>query len=134
MLTHHQLVVIASDKGFFGMEIESELPMLYRLFSNYGKIIDFNMEFFPNMIYVTYLKSTVFKSFFEKNEGLDYISKTLGKTIKLNVLRNESPILVRNLKDPCKSVTENFGPVKVATNKTYNPFFANIAPLGMLNK
>ena len=38
------------------IELEKEIEQMYNFFSKYGDIVDFNLEYFPEMIIVTFTK------------------------------------------------------------------------------
>lgn len=127
MLSFHQVIVKGKDKNLMSIDINSDLVSFYRFFSNYGKIVDFNLEFFPNMIYITYRMPSETK-YLLLSSPLEYVSQC-GIACKLIVTRNDSSIYVRSLKDSSKPIFENFVPrhkqISIpTTNNIYNPFIS----------
>lgn len=133
MLSFHQVIVKGLDKSLAYVDIASELNSLYRFFANYGKIVDFNLEYYPNMIYITYSLPTSVKNLTTlANVEYFMINQT---TIKFSVIKNETAIYVRNLKNNKISNYENFFPknkiINVAknVNNLNNNQISNIAAL-----
>lgn len=127
MLSFHQVIVKGKDKNLMSIDINSDLVSFYRFFSNFGKIVDFNLEFFPNMIYITYRMPSETK-YLLSSSPLEYVSQC-GIACKLIVTRNDSSIYVRSLKDSSKSIFDNFVPrhkqiSMPPSNNTFNPFIS----------
>ena len=88
--------------------------------------MDFNLEYLPNMIYITYKQKSSVKKILDSN--LEYISKS-GVVCSFIVNKNDFALNVRNIKDPSKTY-ENFLPFKQQQHQqvicnNYNPLFNN---------
>lgn len=127
MLSFHQVIIKGKDKNLMSIDINSDLVSFYRFFSNFGKIVDFNLEFFPNMIYITYRMPSETK-YLLSSSPLEYVSQC-GIACKLIVTRNDSSIYVRSLKDSSKPIFENFVPrhkqiSMPSSSNIFNPFIS----------
>ena len=56
MLLFHQVAIFPLDNNLASIDLLKELTNIYRFFTGFGKIVDFNLESFPNFIYITYVK------------------------------------------------------------------------------
>lgn len=120
MLTQYQVVIKGKEKDLANIDFSSEISSVYRFFCNYGKIVDFNLEFLPNMIYITYKQKSSVKKLTEAGI-LEYINKS-SVTCRFIAAKNDFPIYVRNLKDSNKTY-ENFIPRRPLNNMICNPTF-----------
>ena len=129
MICEHQVVIKGREKDLANIDIATELSSFYRFFCNYGKIVDFNLEFLPNMIYITYKNKKSVQKIIE-TPTIEYINKS-GITCTFTVNLNDFPLFVRNIKDPNQTY-ENFLPRRqqVMVNATYNPLLNNYSKHG----
>ena len=56
MLLFHQVAIYSVDNSFANIDLLKELTNIYRFFSCFGKIVDFNLEKFPKVFYITFAK------------------------------------------------------------------------------
>jgi hypothetical protein len=105
MIAYHQVVIKGKEKDLANIDFTSELSSVFRFFCNYGKIVDFNLEFLPNMIYVTYKQKSSVKKIIDAGV-LEFINKS-GVNCRFIASKLEYSLYVRNLKDSNKTY-ENF--------------------------
>ena len=125
MLPQYQVIIKGKDKDLANIDFSTEISSVYRFFCNYGKIVDFNLEFLPNMIYITYKQKSSVKKLIDCNGSIEYINNN-GVTCRFNASKNDFAIYVRNIKDPNKTY-ENFIPRRQQMKvNTYNPLVGNM--------
>lgn len=56
MVLFHQVEIYSLDNNMVAIDLIKELTNIYRFFTSFGKIVDFNLEKFPNNIYITFVK------------------------------------------------------------------------------
>lgn len=113
MIAYHQVVIKSKDKDLANIDFNTELSSIFRFFCNYGKIVDFNLEFLPNMIYITYKQKSSVKKIIEAGV-LEFINKS-GLNCRFIASKFEYSLYVRNMKDSTKTY-ENFLPRRQQQN------------------
>jgi len=108
LLIYHQVIFKSSKNEKFSLnfDLKSEFDRLFVFFSSLGKIIDFNLEHFPNLICITYMDCDSVNQIIKMKE-INYISSTKEK-IQLEASYIQPSIRIRNLKDSNLSPYDNF--------------------------
>lgn len=84
MVVFHQISVTSVDASINRIDLRNELTNLYRFFAGFGKIVDFNLEYFPHYIYITFAKHESVRQLI----NIGTINLTLRKH---NLLKSNSP-------------------------------------------
>ena len=108
MLVFHQSFVKSLKNEFSSgsFDIKLEFDGLFRFFSDFGRIVDFNLEYFPNLIAITYTSCNAVNELINKNE-ISYVNSKM-EIISLMANHHQPSIPVRNLKIKSESTYDHF--------------------------
>jgi hypothetical protein len=92
----------------------------------YGKIVDFNINYFPNLIPITYASAHSVNKMFE-NDNMTYTSKQ-GEIFQFNAVKSECSLFIRNsksLKIPQILLISQFNRKSYSENNEFASIFPN---------